>query len=217
MTLYYKDRRWQHRDWTFPDYRRADYQQFFTECRDYLRQRASARSEPRHDLARRRRPRAQLCRSPGLLAFVLRRLAPRWGLVDRAGERKVHSTARRSAADWRSGSASSAACARASWSLDCWADIGPDSADRLGLSDARSLASSGSTTSSSRISPGSGQQVGRSVDLAGGRHGADAAGTGRRRRGARLAAAAGGASCWCAAAVVFGQGWRLTLFIDGRW
>lgn len=39
VTLYYKDRRWQHRDWTFPDYRRADYQQFFAECRALLRQR----------------------------------------------------------------------------------------------------------------------------------------------------------------------------------
>jgi hypothetical protein len=39
VTLFYKDRQWQHRDWTFPDYRRADYQQFFSECRDYLRRR----------------------------------------------------------------------------------------------------------------------------------------------------------------------------------
>jgi hypothetical protein len=39
VTLFYKDRRWHHRDWTFPDYRRADYQQFFCECRRYLRQR----------------------------------------------------------------------------------------------------------------------------------------------------------------------------------
>ena len=37
VTLFYKDRRWQHRDWTFPDYRRDDYQQFFSECREYLR------------------------------------------------------------------------------------------------------------------------------------------------------------------------------------
>jgi uncharacterized protein DUF4416 len=37
VTLFYKDRRWQHRDWTFPDYRRADYQQFFSACREYLR------------------------------------------------------------------------------------------------------------------------------------------------------------------------------------
>lgn len=37
VTLFYKDRRWQHRDWTFPDYRRADYQQFFAECRQALR------------------------------------------------------------------------------------------------------------------------------------------------------------------------------------
>lgn len=39
VTLYYKDRRWQHRDWTFPDYRRDDYQQFFSACRESLRRR----------------------------------------------------------------------------------------------------------------------------------------------------------------------------------
>ena len=37
VTLSYRDRRWQHHPWTFPDYRRADYQEFFTEARDYLR------------------------------------------------------------------------------------------------------------------------------------------------------------------------------------
>ncbi len=37
VTLFFKDRSWQHRDWTFPDYRRADYQQFFTEARQLLR------------------------------------------------------------------------------------------------------------------------------------------------------------------------------------
>ncbi len=36
VTLYYKHRRWQHHEWTFADYRRADYQAFFTACRDYL-------------------------------------------------------------------------------------------------------------------------------------------------------------------------------------
>ena len=40
VTLFYKDRRWQHRDWTFPDYRRDDYQEFFAACRDLLRRRA---------------------------------------------------------------------------------------------------------------------------------------------------------------------------------
>ena len=39
VTLYFKDSRWQHRDWTFPDYRRADYQAFFLRCRDDLRRR----------------------------------------------------------------------------------------------------------------------------------------------------------------------------------
>ncbi len=37
VTLYYKHRQWQSREWSFPDYRRADYQQFFSACRDYLR------------------------------------------------------------------------------------------------------------------------------------------------------------------------------------
>ncbi len=39
VTLFYKDRGWQHRDWTFPDYRRGDYQEFFSACRAYLRRR----------------------------------------------------------------------------------------------------------------------------------------------------------------------------------
>jgi hypothetical protein len=37
VTLSYKHRRWQAHEWTFPDYRRDDYQAFFTQCRDYLR------------------------------------------------------------------------------------------------------------------------------------------------------------------------------------
>lgn len=36
VTLYYKHGRWQHHEWTFADYRRADYQAFFTACREYL-------------------------------------------------------------------------------------------------------------------------------------------------------------------------------------
>ncbi len=36
VTLHYRHRRWQHHDLTFPDYRRADYQEFFTRCRDYF-------------------------------------------------------------------------------------------------------------------------------------------------------------------------------------
>lgn len=41
VTLSYKNRRWRHHDWTFPDYRRSDYQQFFEKCRDYLRRRGA--------------------------------------------------------------------------------------------------------------------------------------------------------------------------------
>jgi hypothetical protein len=36
ITLSYKHRVWQPMEWTYPDYRRADYQQFFTQCRDWL-------------------------------------------------------------------------------------------------------------------------------------------------------------------------------------
>lgn len=37
VTLYYRRNAWRAHDWTFPDYRRADYHAFFSECRDYLK------------------------------------------------------------------------------------------------------------------------------------------------------------------------------------
>ena len=37
VTLQYKHGRWRRHEWTFADYRRADYQRFFDECRAYLR------------------------------------------------------------------------------------------------------------------------------------------------------------------------------------
>jgi len=36
VTLYYSQRRWQAREWTYADYRRADYQEFFSQGREYL-------------------------------------------------------------------------------------------------------------------------------------------------------------------------------------
>jgi hypothetical protein len=36
ITLFYRHRRWEHHEWTFADYRRDDYQQFFSQCRNYL-------------------------------------------------------------------------------------------------------------------------------------------------------------------------------------
>jgi hypothetical protein len=36
VTLAFRQRRWQPLEWTYPDYRRDDYQQFFTRCREYL-------------------------------------------------------------------------------------------------------------------------------------------------------------------------------------
>jgi hypothetical protein len=38
-TLYFHHGAWTPRPWTYPDYQRADYHQFFTRCRDYLRRR----------------------------------------------------------------------------------------------------------------------------------------------------------------------------------
>jgi hypothetical protein len=37
VTLHYQQGVWQERPWTYPDYRRDDYRQFFNRCRDYLR------------------------------------------------------------------------------------------------------------------------------------------------------------------------------------
>jgi hypothetical protein len=47
VTLQYRHRRWQHHEYTFADYRRADYQEFFTQCRDILtnRKRQSTNDE----------------------------------------------------------------------------------------------------------------------------------------------------------------------------
>lgn len=37
VTLFYKHRVWQAREWTFPDYRRAEYHAFFSRCREWLK------------------------------------------------------------------------------------------------------------------------------------------------------------------------------------
>jgi hypothetical protein len=42
ITLQYRHRRWEHHQYTFPDYRREDYQRFFTECRDVIRKMMNA-------------------------------------------------------------------------------------------------------------------------------------------------------------------------------
>ena len=38
VTLYYHGRRWCDRPWTYPDYQRDDYHQFFSRCREFLRE-----------------------------------------------------------------------------------------------------------------------------------------------------------------------------------
>jgi hypothetical protein len=42
VTLAYRQRRWQPLEWTYPDYRREDYQAFFTLCREWLLSHPSA-------------------------------------------------------------------------------------------------------------------------------------------------------------------------------
>jgi len=41
ITLVYRHRHWQPHEWTYPDYRRTDYQEFFTRCREFLSQQPS--------------------------------------------------------------------------------------------------------------------------------------------------------------------------------
>jgi hypothetical protein len=42
ITLSFRGGGWQPAEWTYPDYRRADFQKFFTECREYLKRTARA-------------------------------------------------------------------------------------------------------------------------------------------------------------------------------
>jgi hypothetical protein len=37
ITLKFRDGAWQASDWTYPDYRRMDFQEFFSRCREYLK------------------------------------------------------------------------------------------------------------------------------------------------------------------------------------
>lgn len=37
ITLFFRHGQWEHHQWTFPDYRRADYQEFFTRVRSHLK------------------------------------------------------------------------------------------------------------------------------------------------------------------------------------
>ncbi|MGI9429855.1 MAG: DUF4416 family protein [Bythopirellula sp.] len=37
VTLNYRGKGWQTCDWTYPDYQRTDFQDFFTKCRQTLR------------------------------------------------------------------------------------------------------------------------------------------------------------------------------------
>ncbi len=41
ITLFYKHKAWQSHEYTFPDYRRTDYHDFFTVCRNFLKNRST--------------------------------------------------------------------------------------------------------------------------------------------------------------------------------
>jgi hypothetical protein len=45
-TLYFHHGQWCARPWTYPDYQRSDYHQFFTVCREYLRTRYRSEFSP---------------------------------------------------------------------------------------------------------------------------------------------------------------------------
>jgi len=51
VTLYYRHGRWEPHAWTFADYRRQEYQEFFSQCRELL-QRGQATGRHREDTAR---------------------------------------------------------------------------------------------------------------------------------------------------------------------
>lgn len=42
VTLHYTGGAWRERPWTYPDYRRPDYHEFFTRCRDHIRRTRTA-------------------------------------------------------------------------------------------------------------------------------------------------------------------------------
>ncbi len=43
ITLGFRAGAWQANEWTYPDYRRADFQRFFVDCREVLKRRQSGR------------------------------------------------------------------------------------------------------------------------------------------------------------------------------
>lgn len=45
-TLYFHHGAWEPRPWTYPDYRRSDYHEFFVKCRDYLRRKLAEMNVP---------------------------------------------------------------------------------------------------------------------------------------------------------------------------
>lgn len=46
VTLHYRSKAWQSSPWTYPDYQRADFQAFFTACREYVKMNRRSGSPP---------------------------------------------------------------------------------------------------------------------------------------------------------------------------
>lgn len=49
ITLMYRHRAWESHEWTFPDYRRADYQEFFGAARTYFKSQVAKYPDPRRE------------------------------------------------------------------------------------------------------------------------------------------------------------------------
>ncbi|MDA7951421.1 MAG: DUF4416 family protein [Pirellulaceae bacterium] len=52
ITLNYEHREWQAHPWTYPNYRRDDYHQFFTKCRNYFREQLADIRPSRKDISK---------------------------------------------------------------------------------------------------------------------------------------------------------------------
>ncbi len=88
VTLHYQKRAWRHHEWTFPDYRREDYQEFFTRARDLVRrdERQEAHAVTWLLVGAVLPSLVVSC----LAGLWIRRRASDWGLVDHPSQRKVH-------------------------------------------------------------------------------------------------------------------------------
>ena len=186
VTLHYQDRGWQHHEWTFPDYRRADYQEFFTHARDHLRRQerqerpmtwllaAAAAAQPVVSWSRR----CGFVAAPPVGGWSTIRANAKSTRDDALGRRHRDLAGRRRAAGRRVSVASGLLEAATRGCQRQMASCAAIPLPRI-----------------RRAAPaGPGRTSAQAVVALGARHGPDAVGTGRRPPGAKLAVATGGGS-----------------------